>query len=496
MIGDLGMGLIRFIVHPASLLDDWPEVHRGYLCGADGRVFPTRIEVEGNVVLCRRNTSESCKFHVGWPIEGFGRPVTGTASLPEREEPYLLAVELARGKIVQIRNQASQWEVAGMQIPAEFQAPSLEAHRLFARAASAQDDPAAASRMANDALTLACQAADLLTESYAQQALAGRHQRYPQLPALLGCELGGEPPASDVEDLFLKTFNAAVIRCCWNDIESAEGDYDWDAVDRQLAWCEAHKLKVRAGSLIDLGPGGLPPWLSNWEHDLLNVQSFVCDFVETALARYLGRIRSWEIVARANSGGAMTLNEENRLTLTARVLDIARQVDEEAQLFIRVDQPWGDYQARGQHRLSPLQLTDALIRSGVGLAGVNLEIACGYLPRGSALRDLLDVSRMVDSWGVLQVPLHITLACPSSSVADPLAAPDQEVDPHFWPRPADETQQANWLKQFVPLLMAKPAVASVNWSTWTDSRPHEFPHAGLLRADDTPKAALERGLRY
>lgn len=486
------MGLIRFVVHPASFLDDWPEVHRGYLCGADGRVFPTRIEIEDNIVLCRRSTSETAKFYVGWPIPDYGRPVISTASLPEREEPYLLAVELARGKIVQIRNQASQWEVAGMKIPVEFKAPSSQSHRLFARAASAQDRPEEASRLANEALKFASLAADLLTMSYAQQAMAGRHQRYPQLPALLGCELDGEPPTSEAESPFLTAFNSAVIRCSWNDIESSEGSYSWDAVDRQLAWCEAHKLKIRAGSLVDLGPGGLPPWLANWEHDLLNMQSFVCDFVETAIARYVGKIRSWEVVACPNSGGAMTLTEENRLTLTARVLDVARQVDEEAQLLIRIDQPWGEYQARGQHRLSPLQLTDALLRSGIGLAGVNLEIACGYLPRGSAYRDLLDVSRLVDGWSVLQMPLHITLAFPSSSEPDALAMPDQEVDPHLWSGSDHEDQQARWLEQFIPLLMAKPAVASVNLSTFTDARPHEFPHAGLLRADGSPKPALER----
>jgi hypothetical protein len=160
--------------------------------------------------------------------------------------------------------------------------------------------------------------------------------------------------------------------------------------------------------------------------------------------------------------------------------------------MIRVDQPWGEYQARGQHRLSPLQMTDALIRSGIELAGVNLEIACGYLPRGSAARDLLDVSRLIDAWSAMQIPLHITLACPSSSEPDPLANPDHEVDAHLWPEPANEVRQAFWLDQFLPLLTAKPAVASVTWSTFTDALPHEYPHAGLLSIDGLPKLSLER----
>ena len=75
--------------------------------------------------------------------------------------------------------------------------------------------------------------------------------------------------------------------------------------------------------------------------------------------------------------------------MTAELIeDVARQVDEEAQLIIRIDQPWGEYQSRGQHRLSPLQIVDALVRSGVGLSAVNLEVAMGYFrPGGSARRD-------------------------------------------------------------------------------------------------------------
>ena len=92
------MGLIRFAVHPTSLIADWPEVYRGYLTGSDGRGFPTRIEVDEEYVGCRRTTSESCKFHVAYPVPDFGRPFVSTASLPEREQPYLLVVELARGK--------------------------------------------------------------------------------------------------------------------------------------------------------------------------------------------------------------------------------------------------------------------------------------------------------------------------------------------------------------------------------------------------------------
>ena len=487
------MGLIRFAVYPATLLNDWPEVHAGYLTGADGRIFPTRIEILDNIIGCRRGTSESAKFHVVWPVAGFGRVVIPTASLPEREQPYLLPIELARGKIVQVRNQAATWELAGLKLPEEFAAPNRTAHRIFAKAASSQDRPEEACELANEAIRYACQAAETLTRSYAAQSLVGRLQRFGTLPISIGCDLETTTvPMPGTEELFENLFNSATVSIPWRIIEEVEGEYNWDLPDRQLEWCEDKKLMIRGGPLLDLGANHLPKWLSRWEHDTLNLQSFVCDFVETAVSRYVGRIRVWEICARMSTGNALQLSEEVRLTLTARILDVARQVDEEAQLVLRVDQPWGDYQARGQNRLSPLQIVDALVRSGVGLSGVNLELAMGFKQFGSSYRDLLECSRLIDAWTMLDVPIFVTLVCPSSLSDDPLASPDIKVNPRVWPEPCNEQQQADWLERMIELLVAKHRVAGIFFPHYSDEFPHEFPHAGLLDADGRPKMAVER----
>lgn len=486
------MGLIRFAVYPASLLSDWPEVHAGYLTGADGRLFQTRIEIQDNIVGCRRASSESAKFHVVWPVKDFGRIVIPTASLPEREEPYLLAVELARGKIVQVRNQAAQWELAGLKIPPQFAGPNRAAHAAFSRAASSQDRPEFASELASQAISHACQASEILTRSYAAQAFAGRLQRFGTLPVSIGCELHGAVPSPARADLFNEMFNSATVAVPWTTIEEVEGEYNWDAVDRQVEWCEEQKLMVRGGPLIDLGLNGLPAWLSRWEHDVFNLQSFVCDFVETAISRYHGRIRIWEICSRIHTGGGMNLTEESRLTMAARVLDVARQVDEEAQLVARIEQPWGDYQARGQHRLSPLQVVDALIRSGVGLSGVNLELAFGYKSRGSSHRDLLECSRLIDAWTMLDIPIFVTIICPSSDQKDPAATGGIQVNPHLWDGPCDAEHQAEWIDRMFELLVAKPRVAGVFLPSFSDRSSHIFPNSGLLNADDSPKPAVDR----
>jgi GH35 family endo-1,4-beta-xylanase len=482
------MGVMRFQVRPRDMLDGRPEVYRAYVSGLDARVYPTRVEVDGDTIVCRRQSSDSGRLNIAWPVPGFGRPVVATSSLVEREEVYLLPLELARGKISQVRDQVGAWQIAGMAIPEELVPVHREAHQLFARAAASQQDVDQAAALAQEALVKACVAAELLTLSYTTQRLAVRRRTAAGI--LLGCNPGPIVPEGELDERFCETFNAAAVPINWKQIEPNEGEYHWELNDAQVEWCRQNRLFLAGGPLLDFSPDGLPGWLWNWENDFFNLQSFVCDFVETAVSRYIGRIRHWEVAARANTGGGLALSEEHRLMLVARALEIARQVDNEIQLTIRIDQPWGDYQARGQHQLSPLQFVDALVRSGVGLSAVNLEIAVGYRPCGSASRDLLEFSRLIDLWSMLGIPLHVTLACPSSAEPDPQSNSDLEVDPSQWKSDWSEAAQAAWIHEHVPLLMAKQSVVGIFWSHFSDALPHDFPHAGLLRADETPKPAL------
>lgn len=486
------MGVMRFTLHPAGQLDATTEIPQAFLCGFDGRVFPSRVEIDGNTLTFRRMNSESGKFHLPYPVAGFGRPIVSTATLRESETPYCLALELARGKICQVRNQLAVWESLGMQIPEDFVVAHRLAHRLFAQATGAKSDLAECSRLADQAIAKAHEAAAKLAKSYVRQRLAVRFKRSPQLPVSFGCQLNQEDIKLDGALSLTDTFNAVGVPVEWHRIEPEEGTYHWENCDAVVDWAHDRKLLMRAGPLLDFSENGLPQWLKQWGHDFYNLQSFISDFVETAVSRYTGKIRVWELATRANVGGAFKLNEEERLSLLARTLEVARQVDGEAQFFLRIDQPWGEYQTRGEHRLSPIQFVDALLRFGTGLAGVNLEIPIGFNGRGNGPRDLLDFSRMIDQWTVLEVPLHVTLCAPTTTAVDAMASDEIDVQPAGaggvdWTPAA----QASWITEYVSLLMAKQSVVAINWSHLYDASPHVFPNGGLVDGRGRAKAGLE-----
>ncbi|MBX3440250.1 MAG: glycoside hydrolase, partial [Planctomycetaceae bacterium] len=255
------MGVIRFLVSPTELLDDWPEVYRAFVSGFDRHVFPTQVEVSGDLLTFRRQHSDSGKLHIAFPVEGFGRPVLATSSLREREQPYLLPLELARGRIAEIRDQASQWEQIHMAIPGEYRDAERQAFQLFCQASAVQGDRENSCRLARESLTAACRASDLLLTAYTEQRLAVSHRAGDNPPASLGCGL----PWSVLDDasrkLFCSSFQAAALPIEWKRVEPVEGRYQWDVIDQLLDCCIEHRQLPRAGPLIDLGAGGLPPWL-------------------------------------------------------------------------------------------------------------------------------------------------------------------------------------------------------------------------------------------
>jgi hypothetical protein len=380
-----------------------------------------------------------------------------------------------------------------MAIAPDFRDYMQRAFTHFSRASASRSDLAVAAHEAQSALDLACQAADMLARSYTAQRRQSRKAWSMHPPSLLGCTLDESVLEPQWQEAFFGTFTAAAVPMEWSRVEPVEGCYGWRAMDELIEVCQRRRCIVRAGPLLDLSADGLPPWLAPWAADFLNLQSFICDFMETAVSRYAGRIRIWEVSARGNTGGGLALTEEQRLAVTARSIEAAQRTDTEAQLFIRVNQPWGEYQAAGGHRLTPFQFVDALLRSRLGLSGVNLEMAVGYSPNGDQQRDLLAVSRLIDLWSLLGVQLHITLAFPSSAAPDPQANKGigvRERSPWLnegW----TEAAQAAWVEAYVPMLMAKPQVTGVFWSHFHDGRQHRFPNAGVVRADGSLKPLLD-----
>lgn len=482
------MGLIRFLVPPPSNLS--AQAHeRAFATGIDQVPWRCEIRRVGDEIQITRAVNESGNFHLPWLVPDRGELMLQTCTLVERAEPYLFAVELARGKVNHLRNQAADWQSIGLVVADEAWQKLREATEHFARAAVGQHNAAQAIADAQLALSAALVGSDVLSGCYVDQALSVRRRQSAQLPTVLAAELPS-PPTGNLSEACLEAFNATSVPLVWREIEAVEGNYQWDRPDRLVDWCAANRRPVVGGPLIQLDPHTLPDWLCLWEGDFENIVSVVRDFIETVISRYRGKVAAWQCAARVNTGRALALSEEERLRLAVSSIEAVRQADPNTPVILRFDQPWAEYMARSDVDLSPLHFADALVRAGLGLSAIGLDLSMGYSGAGSALRDRLDFGRLIDLWSCLGLPLFVCLTVPSATGADPLAWGTAHSDATAVAGGWNVDAQARIVENYLPLLLAKPSVQAVVWNQWTDAEPHEYPHGGLIDRTGAVKPAL------
>lgn len=482
------MGVMRFLV-PGRQRIATDADQRGYLTGFDEVPWQTRLQWESDVLVARRMEAESGTFVVPWHVPGFGELMLSTATLIERDAPYHLPVELARGTINRVRNQLAAWQAAGLSVGETTSAGLAEASALLAKAVTSQHEPLAAQELAEQALQISLDVMNQLSMAYTDHVLSLSQAQSNQRLSVLGVNLGSTLLKEQVQNAIVTTFNAATVPLVWREIEASEGQLEWDLCDRQIEWCRANGLKVCGGPLLELDRWSLPDWLYLWEGDQENLIGFVTEHIRSVVERYRGRVHVWNCASRLNVNSTLSLAEEERLRLAALAVETVRSADARTPVVVCMDQPWGEFMGRQETELSPIYFADMLVRGDLGLSGLGLELNIGYCPDGTASRDVLEFGRQLDRWGSLGLPLLVSLVVPSSHEADPRArvkdavpCSTQEVITPQW--------QRDWIEQFMPVLLAKPAVQGIIWNQLLDSKPHDYPHGGIFDVQDEPKPAL------
>ncbi len=489
------MGTMTFLLPARLSAESARELERASVAGGpENMPGPTEARADAGRLTLRRLADDDVQSGyviAPWEVAGAGRLMGASSTLMERPRPYHLQTELARGKVNQLRGQAADWCAGGLVVPPDLEHDVREAALAFGRAAT-QPPSEQAGQQAQAALELSYAASDRLAALYVEQMFQARHQRQPRLDSALGCRLGAGVPPGPAAGELARACNTVSVPLAWNQTEPLEGEFRWDGPDELLDWADERGLPATAGPLIDFSPHRLPDWLWLWERDLPTLASFMCKYVESAVRRYGGRVRRWQLTAAANCARVLNLRENELLWLTVRLAESAWQADSNLELVVGVAQPWGEYLAEENRFHSPFSFAETLIRAGLNLAALDLEIVMGVRPRGSYCRDALETLRLLDLYTLLGVPLRVTLGYPSDSGADALGDPEVKVAAGNWRGGFGPEVQAAWAATFAALALCKPHVQGVQWCHFADAEPHQFPHCGL--ADDTgkPKPALEK----
>jgi hypothetical protein len=485
------MGQMRFTVPRPERIPPH-AVERAYLAGIEYIPWRTSCRLIEDQITVNRDTDESGNFYIPWQVHGHGQLVLSSGSLMEREAPYHLPVELARGTLNRIRNQLAVWKALGFQPPNEIDELLQGATGHFIRAAIAQHTPESAADEAEQAITKALDVINVMTAAFTQQVFASRHRDSPKLPTVLAANVGSQPVSEPVRKQVHASLNGTVVPFCWREIEKEEGQFDWEALDQQIDWCLKAGMKIWTGPLISLEKAHIPDWLYLFEGDHDNIRSYTLNFVQAAVQRYAGKVHVWQCAGGMNVEGAISLAEEMKLRLTVEVVQAVRENDARTPMVVSFDQPWAELLSRQDLDLSPIHFADSLVRAELGIAGLGLEINFGYWPTGTLRRDLLEVNRLVDFWSGLGLPILILLTMPSSTSEDEQARNTASIQDQFaGNNELTPENQAALAEPLLNFLVCKQAIYGIAWNQLSDRQPHAFANSGLLDANDQAKPVLK-----
>ncbi|MGC4005135.1 MAG: hypothetical protein QM811_19275 [Pirellulales bacterium] len=96
--------------------------------------------------------------------------------------------------------------------------------------------------------------------------------------------------------------------------------------------------------------------------------SMTAEYITRVVERYKGRVQIWNAAAKINTTPALSLNDEQRLQLAAKIVSAVRAADPRTPIIATLDQPGGEGLAAEHGDLPPWQFADslALCRLGFG----------------------------------------------------------------------------------------------------------------------------------
>ena len=375
------MGQMRFHAPPPEQL--LPHaVEQAYLAGIEGIPWHCCGTWSNGILSLHRAVSESGNLSIAWDVPGHGPRVLSTCTLMERDEPYGLITELARGTLHRARSLVAEREAAGIPVADDVAARLQAASAALIRSITAASDDEArrAIQLAMDTIVAVCRGGSA-TWAHARRGA----DRTPD--TLLATRVCVEPPAESVLDALRTTFHAVNVPLRWRDLQPSPEAVDVSAITAHIRDWRRLGMRVFGGPLIQLDRFWLPERAHPRPNQYGSFEQAAVRFTRSVVKQLDPLLDMWICAARLNLGGWPGFSEEQRLRLAVTMIEAVRQASPRTPVVISFDQPWAEYLAREGQDLSPLHFADALVRAELGIAGVGVELNLGYWPHGSLPRD-------------------------------------------------------------------------------------------------------------
>ncbi len=511
--------MLRFLAPDNSATIAHELLPGAYLIGPDSAPIAGEVLSEDGIIRCEKGTREAAAMALQIDLDAqrlatlgqdgpviddielrpLGVLVLQTCLLPDREKPYILAMELARHRIMLFLTKLEEWQL--FDLPGDDQTMRLfeVARATFTQALVVAGEPGSAeraSRLGYRALWIAIEASERLTLMQTRRDFLARmdgslymavsedsgisKRALPVLhPARGGVVLPTRPVvgASVAPGMFSEPIQSAAIRACdfitmpmrWIDMEPIEGEYAYTPTDRWIEWAiRTARMPVVAGPVIDFRPHCVPEWLYIWENDYDTLRELVYEHLKTVVTRYRRTVSRWTVCSGLHCGEHFKLDFQQMIDLTRICVLVVRKLHPRARVQVEIIEPWGGYHTSDRRSLPPLLYAEMLTQSGVPVDSYSLRVQMGSYKSGQSTRDLMALSALLDQYAMLDRPISVSaLGAPMSALL-PEEHPESYAHPGYWREPWSEPAQAQWLSAFASVALSKPFIESVCWHELID----------------------------
>src|SRR5271170_3318769 len=130
--------MLRFRVYKDGQVPAELDLSTAYLVGSDSVPIRGEFSYFNGEIVCRTRAAGPAALTLLWNLKGFGNVMLETTRLPERDEPYLLNLELARGRVMRLMQKREEWGIFDIAEAVPVNEKSLEARDLLLNAITSQ----------------------------------------------------------------------------------------------------------------------------------------------------------------------------------------------------------------------------------------------------------------------------------------------------------------------------------------------------------------------
>ncbi len=482
--------MLRFNVYNQGEGD--VDLAGGYLFGQDAIPVRADLAARNGQISCVKRVPGAAGLALPWDAGPAGRFLLSTTRLPERSEPYSLNLEMLRAQLGRLVQKREDWGLFDYEDAKDLNRTLEAIQRKFVEAMGTAD-PAEAARIADEALGQAVTLGEKMALFHADILLKRRSQAGRASGISFGCMVDLFSTSDDYAARLRESFDYLTVPMPWKHVEPKERTYQYGQIDRWVNWAVRARKFICGGPLLSFDPQQMPEWVYIWEHDYEAMRDLIYEHIQRIVQRYKNQVRIWKVVSGIHVHNSFDLSFEQLMELTRMSCLLVKKLAPQSRVMIELAMPWGEYYARNQRTIPPLLYADMAVQSGVKFDAFGLHMYQGVPVDGYYVRDLMQVSALLDEFVSFGKSLHIT-ACEVPSDTQPDAwdaweGKEEIAQAGRWHQPWSQRLQAEWLQAFGRVAFSKPFVESICWRDLADYEGHHVPHGGLCLNNLEPKVA-------